>query len=180
VLGRPALADREIAAATFKKHLDEIWDTSVPRRRGWRRVPIDALHEVVFMPATRADGIVDDYYVLLGAEYYDFWPPTAAFVVPETWQEATSGSRWFPALASNPGWFALHTSAGFPEEYALNGSRQRQLVCFSGTAQYYMVDHAPPDTAVWKQGERTVSMTLSRLQEVLRQPYYAHPSRDAE
>lgn len=176
MLGRPALADPEIAASTFKKHLDDIWATSVPARRGWRRIPVDALHEVIVVPATRADGNVDDYYVLLGAEYYDFWPPTAAFVIPETWNEATAGSRWFPDIPNRPGWFALHGSHQFPEEYALNGSQQRQLVCFSGTAQYYMVDHAPPDSAVWKSSERTVSMTLSRLHEVLQQPHYARPS----
>lgn len=180
MLGRPALADPEIAAATFKKHLDGIWDTSVPGRRDWRRIPLEALHEVIVMPAVRADGTTDDYYVLLGAEYYDLWPPTAAFVVPKTWNEATPGSRWFPDIPNRPDWFALHSPYQFPEEYALNGSRQRQLVCFSGTAHYYMVGHAPPDSAVWKQGERTVSMTLSRLQEVLQPPYYAKPSGDAQ
>jgi hypothetical protein len=180
VLGRPALADPEIASATFKQHLDDLWSTSVPERRGWRRIVVDTMHEVVIMPATREDGTVDDYYVLLGAEYYDVWPTTTAFVIPKTWEEATPDSRWFPAFKACPPWFWLHWPYGFPVEYALNGSQQRQLVCFSGTAQYYMVDHNPEETAVWKQGDRTLSMTLSRLHEVLQQPWYAKPSGDEE
>jgi hypothetical protein len=175
VIERPALADPEIAAATFAQHLSELWATGRPASKGWRRIQLDPLHEVVALPATRDDGTVDDYYVLLGAEYYDHWPPTVAFVVPESREEARAGSRWLP-LIEGVGWFALHHTAAFPSEYALNGSNQRQLVCFTGTAQYYMVDHAPPESAVWRQGERTVSMTLCRLQEVLNPPFYRGPS----
>lgn len=178
MIERPALSDPEIASATFSKHLHDLWATGRPDRLAWRRITCDPLHEVVVLPAERRDGTVDDYYVLLGAEYYDRWPPTAAFVLPDSWQEATQGSRWLPALTSAPGWFALHASYQFPEEYALDGVRTRQLLCFSGTAQYYMVDHTPPHSAVWRQGERTVAMTLTRLHEVLQPPYYEKPSGD--
>jgi hypothetical protein len=178
VIQRPALADAEIAAATFAKHLDELWAGGRPDKLGWRRIAVDKLHEVVVLPAQRDDGTIDEYYVLLGAEYYDSWPPTAAFVVRDSWVEAPPETRWLPTFKSAPGWFGFNPQCQFPAEYALNGSRTRQLICFTGTAQYYMVDHSPPETAIWRQGQRTVAMTLSRLADVLHQPYYAKPSGD--
>jgi hypothetical protein len=175
VIERPALVDPKVAAKTFAAHMNELWASGRPDKLGWRRISIDPLHEVVLLPARREDGTVEDYYVQLGAEFYDRWPPTVAFVVPETWEEAPGNSRWFPMI-EGVGWFALHTGVAFPQEYAVNGEAARQLVCFTGSAQYYMVDHAPPESAIWRQGERTVSMTLSRLHEVLNPPFYKHPA----
>lgn len=178
VIARPALADPEIASKTFQTHLAELWGSPTPARRGWRRQRVDALHELITIHATRADETVDDYHVLLGAEYYDRWPPTAAFVNPETLEEALPGSRWLPAFAACPAWFQLHSGHPFPPEYAVNGAQHRQLLCFSGTAQYYMVDHNPEETAIWRPGERTVAMTLARLHELLQQPWYSQPSNE--
>jgi hypothetical protein len=176
VIQRPALADPEVAAMLFKEHLDDLWSGGRPEKLGWRRTPVDALHEVVVLPAKRPDGTIDDYDILLGAEYYDRWPPTVAFVDPDTLAEARLGGRWFPELQVRPDWFALHDGFAFPAEYALNGSTARQLVCFTGTAQYYMVDHQPPETTIWTPGRHTVSMVLMRLHEVLKQPFYLKPS----
>ena len=176
MIQRPAPADPAIAEATFRKHLDELWATGRPARLGWERSAIDGLHELVGLPAERSDGTVDRYHVLLGAEYYDAAPPTAAFVERDTLKEAQPNSAAFPTFASVPPWFHLHAGYQFPPEFQANGSATRQLVCFTGTAQYYMVDHAPPEEAIWQQGRHTLAMTLNRLHEVLHQPYYRAPS----
>jgi hypothetical protein len=173
----PALADPEIAAATFQAHLDSLFARTRPQKLGWRRIDLDEMHVVVGLPATRPDGQRDDYYVRLGAEYYDEWPPTTAFVVPETWTEAAAESRWSPTIGPVP-WLALHHGYAYPPQYAVDGQQNRQLVCFSGTAEYYMVNHSPTETQQWKRGPRTLAMTLYRLQEVLSDHYIA-PSGDA-
>lgn len=169
MLGLPTTADPEIAAATFEGHLEDLWASERTRRLGWVLRKLDPLHAVVELPAERADGTVEPYYVKLGAEYYDAFPPAAAFVDPASLEEAAQGTRWLPSIG-NPGWFALHPTYPFPD------GTSRQLVCFSFTAQYYMVSHMPPETAVWKQGRHTVAATLNRLAEVLQAPYYQRPS----
>lgn len=169
MLGHPSPTDPEIAAATFESHLDDLWASGRPKRLGWGLRKLDPLHAVVELPAKRADGTVEPYHVKLGAEYYDAFPPAAAFVDPASLEEAAQGTRWFPSI-DNTGWFALHPTYPFPD------GTSRQLVCFSFTAQYYMVSHMPPETAVWKQGRHTVAATLNRLAEVLQPPYYQGPS----
>jgi hypothetical protein len=175
VIARPALADPDIGAATLNEHLDQLWATGRPEKLGWRRIPIDKLHTVVVMHGIRADKTVDEYYVLLGAEYYDAWPPTVAFVLPETWAEAKAGTRWLPAF-NPPGWFGLHPNHDFPDDY----KPRRQLVCFSGTAQYYMSDHNPTEAQAWRPGERTVAMTLTRLELLLTKHYIAPAGEESE
>ncbi len=169
MLGRPIPADPEIAALTFQRDLDTLWASRRPDRDGWRLMRLDPLRVVVTLPGIRTDGTVDDYFVKLGAEYYDAFPPTTVFVDPDGWREVRSGTRWFPLITS-PGWFGLHDGYPFPDGTA------RQLVCFTFTAEYYMVSHSPPETTVWRQGRHTVAATLARLAEVLRPPYYQGPS----
>ena len=171
MLGTPVKADPEIAAVKFAADLEELWATGRPERLGWQRRALDHLHVAVTLPAKRQDASLDCYHVKLGGEYYDAFPPTAAFVVPETWEEAASSSRWFPAFASTPPWFGLHPSYGFPGE-----SAPRQLVCFTFTAEYYMVQHSPPESTVWQQGKHTVAAPQHRLAEVLQPPFYRGPS----
>lgn len=93
-----APADPEIAAVTFRMHLDKLWATGRPTRLGWERIEHDRLHVVVKLPAKRETGEIDDYYFLLGAEHYDAGPPTVALVRPDDWQHAAEPSRWFPVI----------------------------------------------------------------------------------
>jgi hypothetical protein len=169
VLARPTPADHEIAAFTFESHLENLWASARPAQEGWGLTKLDSLHVIVDLPGQRADGTVEPYYIKLGAEYYDAFPPTVAFVDPASREEAAQGTRWLPVITGTS-WFALHPTYTFPD-----GS-SRQLVCFSFTAQYYMVDHMPPETAVWRQERHTVAATINRLAEVLQPPYYQGPS----
>jgi hypothetical protein len=162
------LADPEVAAATMRRHLDRLWESGEPDRLGWKRTEVDELHHLVELPAIETDGSISPYYVRVGAEFYDAFPPTTSFVVPEDLSLAKKDTRWLPLVDGSP-WFGLHTP------YQGNGIHLEQLVCFSFTAEYYMVDHAPPETAVWKQGRHTVAATLHRLAEVLSPPVYKGP-----
>ena len=164
-----ALADAEIAAATFKQHLDQLWASGRPARLGWERSEIDSLHVMAKLPAKRASGAIDYYYFRLGAEYYDAAPPTVKLVQPDGHTYAPNGSRWFPLFASTPSWFHLHATYPWP-------AGAGQLVCFSFAAEYYMTDHSPKETERWEQGRHTVAATLSRLAEVLSPPFYREPS----
>jgi hypothetical protein len=170
VLGRPSRVDPEIASLTFKRHLKELWEGGRPDALGWKLTELDDLHVVVAIPALREGAILEPYHVKLGAEYYDTYPPTTSFVSPPNWEPATGASRWFPRIEPRPSWFGLQAAHGFPD------GTTRQLVCFTFTAEYYMVDHSPPEHTVWRQGYHSLAATLNRLQEVLNPPYYQGPS----
>jgi hypothetical protein len=120
------------------------------------------------MPARRPDGTTDFYHILLGGEYYDAGPPTVSFIDPERHARTNTKSKWFPKL-NPPSWFGLHEAYNFP------GQCPRQLVCLTGTAEYYLTDHSPQETEKWKQGKHTIAMTINRLQEVLSPPYCVGP-----
>lgn len=169
-LARPTLLDPEVAAATFSSHLDQFWNSGRHAMKGWGAIELDDLHTVIALPATRPDGTRDWYFVKLGAEYYDVAPPTVSFVDPSDWSTAKGSTRWFPTIAPTPPWFGLHSAYAYPEGTA------RQLVCFTLSAEYYMVDHSPPEHTKWRQGRHTLSATLNRLSEVLSPPYYQGPS----
>ena len=166
----PTPADPEVAAKTFQEHIDRLWATGRPTRRGWERTRIDPLHMVFKLPARQASGQVDFYYFRLGAEYYDASPPTVALVTPISWDFAPAPSRWFPIIDPRPGWFGLHPAYMYPDGQA------RQMVCFSFAAEYYMTIHSPQESERWQQGRHTVAATLNRLAEVLGPPYYQKPS----
>jgi hypothetical protein len=169
VLGVPVRTDPEVAAIKLAYDLELLWSTGRPTGMGWVQhasATLGPLYTVVQLPAKRSDGGIDDYYVKIGAEYYDSFPPTVAFVQPETWVQAGPGSKWLPTIGAVP-WFGLHPNYNFPGEAA-----PRQLVCFTSTAEYYMVGHSPPESTVWQQGKHTVAATLYRLAEVLQPPYY--------
>jgi hypothetical protein len=162
--------DREVAAATFAQHLNELWASGRPDRAGWGRISLDPLHSAIALPATRSDGRRDHYFLFIGAEYYDPWPVTAVFADPSDWTEARAGSRWLPKITSAPFEFSLHP------EYDYGGGRMGQLLCFTGTANYYMVSHSPSEDTVWRQGKETLSVTIARMAEALQHPYYEGPS----
>ena len=170
----PVKVDEEVAAEKFKQHLEWLCGDR-PRQLGLQLKRQERLYAVLRIPGIRADGQQDDYYVRLGAEYYDKWPPTAGFVKNETWELASPGARWFPSIACQGiDWFGLHA----PYSANHNGKMINlpQLLCFTFTAEYYMVPHSPPENSVWRQGYHTLAATLSRLAEVLRQPHYKGPS----
>lgn len=169
---RPTLVDPEVASKTFRAHLDSYWQSRNLAAKGWVREELDSLHVVVTIPALRPDGNVDPYYVRLGAEYYDVNPPTVMFVQPvDGWPRARAGTTWWPRM-NPPSWIRLHDNYRYPD------NSFNQLVCFSMTAEYYLTNHNPTENQQWKQGQRTVAATLSRLREVLRPPYYLEPDHD--
>jgi hypothetical protein len=174
----PEAVDQEVAAATFELHLTRFFRTGRGSREGWQRIDLDPLHSVIRIPATRPDGSQDHYFVQLGAEYYDVWPPTASFVRPEGehgWGYPTSSSRWWPKQQNSPGFsFGLHHDYGFP------GGSTGQLLCFSHTFEYYISNHNPTDAERWRQGTHTVSATLTRIAAVLTAPNYQGPSGDLD
>lgn len=175
----PAKVDPEVAAATFAAHLDDFFANGRGRGDGWQRIPIDALHAVIRMPAVRPDGTNDHYFVMLGAEYYPVWPTTVAFVRPSdngAWADATDGTRWWPRQnnAPAPGLsFGLHPTYQYPD------GTTRQLICFSHTFEYYVSNHGPTDEERWDQRRHTLTATLSRLADILRAPNYQEPSGDS-
>lgn len=167
--------DPEIGGITLRRHLDAYWTNRDLSRQGWRRHDVDDLHCVVTIPANRSDGVVDEYHVRLGAEYYDAFPPTVMFVTPEEgWPRARAATTWWPALVNLPPWFQIHDTREYHDQGRVFA--EGQLVCCSMTAEYYMSDHGPTETQRWVPGERTVAATLSRLAEILRPPYYGGPS----
>src|SRR4051812_5136400 len=95
VLPPPVKVDDEIAAEKFKRDLEWLAGERAAQL-GLRLIKQERTHAVVQIPGVRADGLHDDYYIRLGADYYDKWPPTAAFVRPDDWERAASGTRWLP------------------------------------------------------------------------------------
>ena len=165
----PVKVDEEVAAEKFKQDLEWLSGDRA-RQLGLRLIKQERMCAIVRVPGLRSDDQEDDYYVRLGADYYDKWPPTAAFVKPDSWQLATPGTRWFPSIqCQGINWFGLHAPHG----------NLPQLLCFTFTAEYYMVPHSPPEDSVWRQGYHTLAATLSRLAEVLRHPHYRGPSGSA-
>ena len=170
MLPAPVNVDAEVAAEKFKGDLDWLGGDRA-RQLGLRLVKQEPMSAIIRIPGIRADASEDDYYVRLGAEYYDKWPPTAAFVKPESWELASAGSRWIPGIqCQGITWFGLHVP------YSSGSVTLPQLLCFTFTAEYYMVPHSPSEDSVWKQGHHTLTATLTRLAEVLRQPHYKGPA----
>jgi hypothetical protein len=171
----PAKVDPEVAASTFAAHLDDFFANGRGGLPGWRRIDLGPLQAVVAIPARRADGTVDEYLVLLGADFYPVWPPSVSFVerAGQGWIQATPGSSSWPEQKNSPG-FSFHLHA----TYDYTDGSKRQLVCFSHSFDYYVSGHSPTEEERWIHGIHTVTATLSRLAEVLRSPNYERPSGD--
>ncbi|MDG4755720.1 hypothetical protein O7630_32760 [Micromonospora sp. WMMD718] len=179
--GVPALADAEIAAATFADHLARVEAGEQARASGWAFTRLDPLHVVVTMTAVRRNGEADIYHIKLGGEYYDTYPPTTSFVCPPRpadgdrpartgWEEAPPGSRWLPVV-NGLEWLAVHGSyANFAD------GRTRQLVCCSMTYEYYITGHNPTPGQQWQQGRHTLGATLNRIQDALTSARYEGPA----
>jgi hypothetical protein len=128
------------------------------------------MHAVVAVTGSRPDGQSDVYYVKLGAEYYDTYPPTTSFVCPSRpaaadapgrggWPEAPAGSRWLPDVQNLP-WLAVHSGyTNFAD------GKARQLVCCSMTYGQQ-----------WRQGRHTLAATLNRIHDALNSPSYRGPA----
>jgi hypothetical protein len=177
----PALADAEIAAAVFADHVARVEKGEQARAHGWTFIRLDPLHVVVTMTAVRPSGQQDTYYVKLGGEYYDTYPPTTSFVCPPrpeagdqparaTWSEAGAGSRWLPVV-NGLQWLAIH--AVYP---SFADGVPRQLVCCSMTFEYYISGHNPTPGQRWQQGRHTLGATLNRLQDALISDQYEGPA----
>lgn len=177
----PAAVDPEIAAAVLATHVRRVEQSEQARDAGWRFNWLDPLHVVVEMIGQRTTGERDQYYVKLGAEFYDLYPPTTAFVCPPdsageapgaayAWPEAPAGSRWLPVVNGLP-WLAIHSNFAIFAD-----GRPRQLVCCSMTYEYYITSHAPTSGQRWQQGRHTIAATLNRLQEALTSQYYQGPA----
>lgn len=177
----PDPADPEIAAAVFVDHLSRVRAGPLARDHGWTFTVVDPLRTVVAMSASRADGTADRYHVMLGAQFYDLYPPTVMFVnpVPDAngWREAAPTSRWLPVVGGLT-WFGMHPTYQYP---ALQVATElytppRQLVCCSMILEYYISNHNPTSGQRWQQGRHTLGATLARIQEALTPPYYQGPA----
>ena len=78
MLPSPVKVDEEIAAEKFKRDLDWLGGDRA-KQLGLKLAKQERMYAVVGIPGVRASAQQDDYYVRLGADYYDKWPPTAAF-----------------------------------------------------------------------------------------------------
>lgn len=162
--------DPEVAALSFSRDLDRIWESGRPEALGWKRTALDDLITIVEMPARVANGTSDPYLLQLDASHYGPHPAKVNFVEPETWEVAHGASRWFPRLENLPPWFGLHATYGFAD------GTQKQLVCFSFNLDYYISNHSCKATELWQQGQHTVAATLYRLYEILGPAYYCGPA----
>lgn len=160
-------------------HLDDYWDGGRPATLGLERRRIDKLRWVVTIPAHRAYGTVDHYYLLVDATFYDLHPPVLRLVMPPdnespdgAWPEARPGTGYWPTFSKHhrPPWFQLH------EHYKFTDNTEGHLLCFSHSADYYRSGHNPSPTQVWRQGRHTVAASISRVAQVLEPPYYIAPS----
>ena len=174
----PTKVDIEVATASFRVDLAHFFQRGRGRLPGWERIDLGPICAVVRIPAQRADGSVDDYFVRLLAECYPMWPPIVTFVRPDDrdgWVEARDGSRWWPRQQNSPGFpFGLHAAYTYPD------GTTRQLVCFSHSLDYYLSNHTPSVRERWQQGRHTVTATLTRLADALRAPNYQGPSGDLD
>lgn len=175
----PALADPDIAGVTFAAHLARALASSPALRAGWTATTVSPLEVVIHLTANRPDGTADPYHLRLRADWYDQFPPQAAFVVPPPesggeWLDAAPETRWMPRVNNGvwpDGRFAFHPVYSFE-------TGQRQLICCSMSFDYYITGHAPTEAQKWRQGQHTVMALLSRVQEALQTPAYEGPAGD--
>jgi len=171
----PTEVDPEVAALAFRRDLDRFWEGGRPAELGWKRTAIDELTEVIEAPGRTPEGGVFPHLVKLEGHFYPTHPPRVLFVVPATLDEAPGDSPWFPKTdpagdGTRPQWFGVHPDYGYP------GEVQRQLVCFSHNLDYYLSDHNPTASEVWRQGVHTLAATLNRMAEILSPEYYRGPA----
>jgi hypothetical protein len=169
LLSYPVAAEPEVAARTFADHLDHFFAGPRPLELGLKQRDISNLQTMIEVDGIREDGTHHPFFLLLGAQYYDRWPPTAAFVDPATLAQVDSRSIYWPTLKQQPSWAALHNN------YKFSDGSAGQMICITFTAEYYRTSHSPPKDAVWLPGRHTVAATITRVAELLRQPYYGQP-----
>jgi hypothetical protein len=184
----PALADPEIAAAVFETHLTAGMNGSLASCYGWSATRLSTLSAVVTLSAATTTGERHPYYVLLGADYYDLYPPQAAFVIPpghtaeaskSAWRPACEQSRWLPTVDPAKLNSELQIHASYT--YEVEGNLQRQLICSSMSFDYYITNnHTPTDTQRWRQGRHTLVALLSRLSDALTGDSYLGPAGDLD
>ena len=62
-VSEPVKADPEVAALTFREHLDDFFRNGRGRFPGWERIDVEPLRSVICLPASRAAGTVDIYTI---------------------------------------------------------------------------------------------------------------------
>ncbi len=185
--GVPAPADPEIAAVVFEAHLKAGLNGSLASSYCWSVTRLSPLSAVIHLTAVTTAGERHPYHVLLGADYYDLYPPQAAFVIPpivvaevstSAWRQAREGSRWLPTVdpAKLNSELAIHASYAYETE----GNQQRQLICSSMNFDYYITNHTPTETQKWRQGRHTLVALLSRLSDALTGDSYRGPAGDLD
>jgi hypothetical protein len=175
----PALADPDIAAATFAAHLERALASEPAVRSGWTATIVSPLEAVIHLTARRLDGTTDLFHLRLRAQWYDQFPPQAEFVAPPrdpdpSWWNPSTESRWMPRINNGvfpDGRFAFHPAYTF-------GTEQRQLICCSMSFDYYISGHGPTEAQTWRQGRHTLVALLTRVQEALLPPAYEGPAGD--
>ena len=170
----------------FEAHLTAGMRGSLASRYGWSATRLSALSAVVILTAVTPLGERHPYYVLLGADYYDLYPPQATFVIPtreaadaaeaskSAWIPAREQSRWLPTVdpAKLNNELQIHASYAYETE----GNQQRQLICSSMNFDYYITNHVPTETQKWRQGRHTLVALLSRLSDALTGDSYLGPA----
>jgi hypothetical protein len=157
------LALPEVASAKLKAHLAKLYENADFADPRLAYVLVDELHAIVPILARKGED-QDLYYVRLGAEHYDAYPPIVVFVQPNTWALAPPKTRWFPKLEGAAD-FALH------EAFDFKSAGKRPLICYSFNAEYYMTEHSPTPGQVWVQGKHTLAATVYRLTEIMHNYY---------
>jgi hypothetical protein len=103
----------------------------------------------------------DEYLLRLHFSHYPNWPASARFVNPTTRQFALADKCWLPSI-SGTNELAVH------DNYGGNGG---QVICCSGTLEFYLINHGVEDKHRWRAGS-SFAITLNVLSRYLRPPTY--------
>lgn len=160
----PIRQDEEIASLKLEQDIAIVAASDNCEYYRWSFNRLEKMYWIWGLFAERPDGTRDQYWVRLGAEYYDASGPTVYFCDPDG-IIFHGVSHWFPKLAQNPPWAALHPNYQHKDHSG-------QLVCYSYNAIYELTHGAPAEHLRWQQGVHKVSAALNKLQHVLEPEYY--------
>jgi len=144
--------DPLIASEAWKRHAAHALEGL-----SWREESVLAI--VVELPAVRADGGTDTYFVRFDFAYYPEWPPRVTFIdgdgkySPKAWPEVSGKSE-----------IAFHADYG---------DAPQGMVCNSMFFEYYFWGgHNPEERIAWNPARHTFAATINELRDALRHPYY--------
>lgn len=149
----PSPVDPLIASAATRAHVAKVLD-------GYRYEYDNDRTVLVWLHATARNGETHEYLVRLTFMYYPDWPPSVAFLNPDT--REYDGTHW-PASSGSPRLIF----------YARYGDSPAGMVCNSMTFEYYFWGgHNPTAEVRWDQSKYTFAATIAELTDHLRPPYY--------